>query len=80
VERRIAAALLRLAAQAGTNATDGIQFPVTRADLAETAGLTYFTVNRMLSLWQKQGIVKSGRQRMTVLDPDRLAEIAEGRN
>jgi len=52
---------------------------VTRGDLAEMAGLTYFTVSRMLSLWQKQGLVKSCRQRMTVLDPDRLAEIAEGR-
>lgn len=81
VERRIAAALLRLAAQAGTKTEDGIQlqFPITRGDLAEMAGLTYFTVSRMLSLWQKQGLVSCGRQRMTVLDPDRLAEIAAGR-
>jgi CRP-like cAMP-binding protein len=81
VERRIAAALLRLAAQAGTKAEDGIQiqFPVTRDDLAEMAGLTYFTISRTLSLWQKQGLVKSRRQRMTVLDPNRLAEIADGR-
>ncbi len=81
VERRIAAALLRLAAQVGTTTEDGIQiqFPVTRDDLAEMAGLTYFTVSRTLSLWQKQGLVSSGRQRMTVLDPQRLAGIAEGR-
>lgn len=81
VERRIAAALIRLAAQAGTKAEDGIQiqFPITRDDLAEMAGLTYFTISRTLSLWQKQGLVKSGRQRLTVLDPDRLAEIADGR-
>jgi CRP-like cAMP-binding protein len=81
VERRIAAALLRLAAQAGTKAEDGIhiQFPITRDDLAEMAGLTYFTVSRTLSLWQKQGLVSSARLRMTVLDPHRLAEIADGR-
>jgi CRP-like cAMP-binding protein len=81
VERRIAAALLRLATQAGTEAKDGIQiqFPITRDDLAEMAGLTYFTVSRTLSLWQKQGLIRSGRQRMTVLDLDRVAEIADGR-
>jgi CRP-like cAMP-binding protein len=80
-ERRIAAALLRLAAQAGTKTTDGIEilFPVTRDDLAEMAGLTYFTISRTLSVWQKQGLVSSGRQRMMVRDPRRLAEIADGR-
>jgi len=81
VERRIAAALLRLATQAGTTSEDGIhiQFPITRDDLAEMAGLTYFTVSRTLSLWQKQGLVSGGRQRMTILDAHRLAEIADGR-
>lgn len=81
VERRIAAALLRLATQAGTTSEGGIQiqFPITRDDLAEMAGLTYFTVSRTLSLWQKQGLVSGGRQRMTILDTHRLAEIADGR-
>jgi len=80
VERRIAAALLRLADQAGTRTENGIQirFPVTRDDLAEMAGLTYFTISRTLSFWQKQGLVSSGRQRMTVIDSRRLTEIAEG--
>lgn len=81
VERRVAAALLRLAAQAGTKTENDIQirFPVTREDLAEMAGLTYFTISRTLSLWQKQGLVSGGRQRMTILDARRLAEIADGR-
>lgn len=81
VEQRIAASLLRLAAQAGTRTHDGIriEFPVTRDDLAEMAGLTYFTISRTLSLWQKQGLLKGGRQRMTILDPVRLREIALAR-
>jgi CRP-like cAMP-binding protein len=81
VERRVAAALLRLADQAGTESDDGIQIqsPVTRDDLAEMAGLTYFTVSRTLSVWQKQGLISSGRRRMTVLDRRRLAAIADGR-
>lgn len=82
VERRVAAALLRLVDQAGTESDDGIaiQFPVTRDDLAEMAGLTYFTVSRTLSVWQKQGLVSSGRQRLTVLDRTKLTAIAGGRS
>ncbi len=81
VEQRIAAALLRLGAQAGTETAEGIQiqFPITRSDLAAMAGLTYFTVSRTLSAWQKLRLVSSGRQRMTILDRRRLAEMAEGR-
>lgn len=80
VERRIAAALLRLADQAGTRSGDSIriQFPGTRDDLAEMAGLTYFTISRTLSVWQKQGLVSNGRQRMTILDRKRLVAIADG--
>ncbi len=82
IERRIAAALLRLADQAGTQSGDGIQIqsPVTRGDLAEMAGLTYFTISRALSAWRKQGLVSSGRQRMTILDRERLSAIADGRS
>lgn len=81
VERRVAAALLRLAAQAGIQTNEGIEIrpPVTRDDLAEMAGLTYFTVSRTLSGWQKQGLIRSGRQRIIIPAPDRLTEIADGR-
>ncbi|PZA11349.1 Crp/Fnr family transcriptional regulator [Rhodopseudomonas palustris] len=81
IAQRIAASLLRLSAQAGTANADGIHIesPVTRIDLASMAGLTYFTVSRTLSAWQKQGLVKSGRHRLTILDMPRLAEIAEPR-
>jgi CRP-like cAMP-binding protein len=80
MEQRIASALLRLAGQAGTKAHDGIriEFPVTRGDLAEMAGATYFTISRTLSRWNKQGLVKTSRQRVTILAGHRLTRIAEG--
>lgn len=79
VEQRIASALLRLADQAGNKAHDGIriEFPVTRADLAEMVGVTYFTISRTLSKWQAQGLVKSGRRRITILARGDLARLAE---
>lgn len=80
VEQRIAGALMRLAGQAGTPVDDGIriQFPGSRKDLAEVASVTYFTISRTLSVWQRHGLVRTGRQRVTILAPQVLARIAQG--
>jgi CRP/FNR family transcriptional regulator, nitrogen oxide reductase regulator len=80
VERRIAHAILRLVNQAGRKTPEGIEidFPVTRADIAEMAGTTLHTVSRMMSGWQQQGLVTLGRRRVTVTDPHRLFILAEG--
>ena len=80
VERRIAHTLLRLVKQAGRKVESGIEidFPISRQDVAEMAGTTLHTVSRVLSAWEHQGLVESGRQRITVRDPHRLFGIAEG--
>jgi CRP/FNR family transcriptional regulator, nitrogen oxide reductase regulator len=80
MEQRVASALLRLADQAGTKAHDGIriEFPVTRHDLAEMAGATYFTISRTLSDWKRRGLVNTSRQCVTILASHRLARIAAG--
>src|SRR6266508_759171 len=48
VERRIARALLRLAAQMGNKRDGGIELLFTRQDLAEMSGTTLYTVSRVL--------------------------------
>jgi CRP-like cAMP-binding protein len=80
VQQRVAGAMLRLAEQAGTEVADGIQidFPVTRDDLAAMAGVTYFTISRTLSGWQRLGFVRNGRRRVTILAAHKLAQIANG--
>jgi len=80
VERRVAHALLRLAKQAGRKGDDGIQidFPISRQDVAEMTGATLHTVSRILSAWEDQGLVGSGRQRISIRDPHKLFMLAEG--
>ena len=80
VEQRIAGALLRLAGEVGTEVEAGIQlaFPITRDDLAGMAGVTYFTISRVLSRWQRGGLVRNGRQRLTILAPAQLVRLAAG--
>ena len=59
---------------------DGVEidFPVTRQDLGEMVGATLFTVSRLLSAWEADGLIESGRARIVVRRPDRLSMIAEG--
>jgi len=79
VERRVAHALLRLAQQAGRKIERGIEidFPISRQDIAEMTGTTLHTVSRILSGWEKGGLVASGRRRIVIRDPHRLFMVAE---
>lgn len=81
VEQRIANALLKLVNQAGRKTEGGIEidFPITRQDIAEMTGTTLHTVSRLLSAWEDEGLVKSGRQKVAVTDPHKLLLVAENR-
>jgi CRP-like cAMP-binding protein len=80
VERRIARALLRLAAQMGVKMDGGIELAFTRQDLAEMSGTTLYTVSRVLSDWERQGLVETGRERVVIRDPHGVVSIAEELN
>ncbi|HUO86586.1 MAG TPA: Crp/Fnr family transcriptional regulator [Thermoanaerobaculia bacterium] len=79
VHQRIARALLRLARQAGRRTDEGvlIDHRLSRQDLAEMTGTTLFTVSRVLSRWEAEGILAVGRERVVVRDPHRLVAVAE---
>jgi CRP/FNR family transcriptional regulator, nitrogen oxide reductase regulator len=79
VERRVARAVLRLVHDAGRRVDDGVEitFPVSRQDIAEMTGTTLYTVSRLLSAWEAQGIVRGGRQRIVLTKPHALVAIAE---
>ncbi len=81
VDRRVAHALLKLIDQTGKRTDDGIliDFPISRQDIAEMTGTTLHTVSRLLTAWEEQGLVKSGRQKVTVTEPHQLLMLAEGR-
>jgi CRP-like cAMP-binding protein len=80
VERRIARALLRLVAQMGVKMEKGIELTFTRQDLAEMSGTTLYTVSRVLSEWERQGVVEAGRERVLIRNPHGLVSIAEELN
>ena len=79
VEQRVARAVLRLINQSGKKVDGGIEidFPITRQNLSEMTGTTLHTVSRLLSGWEKNGIVKSMRRRIIVTDAHRLVVLSE---
>lgn len=79
VEQRLAHTLIRLAAQSGKKVEQGIliDLTLTRQDLAEMSGTTLYTASRMLSQWEKQGLVITGREQVIVCHPHGLARIVE---
>lgn len=79
VERRVARALLRLGAQGEHEKADGPPFDIalSRQEIAEMTGTTLFTVSRLLSEWERQGVVVGGREHIVILSTELLRAIAE---
>ena len=76
VEQRIAAVLLILADSYGEPTKDGLRIavPLTRQDLSEMAGTTVETSIRVMSRLQKEGIISTDKQLISILDADSLSE------
>lgn len=78
VEQRVASAILNLVERSGRQTDDGIliDFPISRQDISEMTGTTLHTVSRLMSGWENDGLVKSGRQKITVIGSEGLSLIA----
>jgi CRP-like cAMP-binding protein len=79
VERRVARAVVRLVRQRGKRVEGGvlIDLPISRRDLGEMTGTTLYTVSRILSAWEQEGIIETGREWIMVCRPHDLVSIAE---
>lgn len=80
VEQRVANALIRLAGQSGIRSEKetGIVLSFSRQDVAEMTGTTLFTVSRLFSEWERQGIIETGREKIKIIKPHDLVRIADG--
>lgn len=78
VEERVACALLRMAAQSGEQTENGVRisFPITRQNIADLTGSTLHTISRLLSAWDKSGVIQSARREIIIKSPDALMRLA----
>jgi len=78
VERRLAAALLRLAEREGLGDGDRLRLPyrLTRQNLAELAGTTVETTIRVLGRWGREGLIADEEGRLLLQDLAALRALA----
>jgi CRP-like cAMP-binding protein len=79
VPQRLARALLRAAVHGGIQEPAGLRIvhPLTRQELAELSGTTLFTVSRLMSRWESDGLIRTGRGAVTIVDAAGLEAAAE---
>lgn len=77
VEKRIAHILLKLSHKFGEEKEMGLllQLPLSRKDLADMAGTSTETTSRIMSRFQQEGIITSGRQWVAVQNMDALSDV-----
>lgn len=79
VEKRVAVTLLKLADKFGRKRRLGrlIETPLSRENLAEMTGSTPETVSRVISQFQKEGWIDTGRQWIAIQDISAIQQLAE---
>jgi CRP-like cAMP-binding protein len=77
VPQRLSRALLRLVGQVGRPAEGAVLVSLTREELAQMTGTTLFTVSRIFSYWESQGIIRPRREGVLVDDSAGLVRIGE---
>ena len=70
--QRLAQVLISLAKGIGQKVSGGFELDVTNEELAYLANVTLFTVSRLLSQWQRQGVVLKSRGKVLLRSPERL--------
>ncbi len=78
VEGRVASVLLVLGKKLGKRTDVGllIESPLTRDDLAAMTGTTAESASRVMSQFQKDGLIETGRKWVSILDQKALEQVA----
>jgi CRP-like cAMP-binding protein len=63
--------------QVGKRVNDEVEISLSREELAQLTGTTLFTVSRLLSQWELQGIVSARREMVSVRDVQALTALSQ---
>ena len=70
--QRLLQVLANLASGIGHKVSGGVEILVSNEDLANAANVTPFTASRLLSDWQRKGMLAKTRGKVLLRDPERL--------
>jgi CRP-like cAMP-binding protein len=77
VAPRLSHQLLRLSSQLRQHSKGALEISLSREELAQLTGTTLFTVSRLLSQWERLGIVSTRREGVIVRNLQALTELSE---
>ncbi len=78
VAQRLSRTLLRLAGSIGRACDGGVLVALSREELAQMMGTTLFSVSRLISEWEVQGILRARREAVLIDNIPGLTGLAEG--
>lgn len=74
--QRLATVLVNLATGIGQKVPEGVQLDVNNEELANEAHVTHFTASRLMSEWQRNGMVIKRRGKVLLPAPELLSQEA----
>jgi CRP-like cAMP-binding protein len=74
---RLSRQVIRLMDQVGMPKNGGLEISISREELAQLIGTTMFTVSRLLSEWDRRGIVEARRESVLIRDLGALEELSK---
>lgn len=77
VAPRLSSEIARLLHQVGQRVNGAIEIKLSREELAQMTGTTLFTVSRLLSKWEQQGVVSTRREVVMVRNLQALVALSE---
>jgi CRP-like cAMP-binding protein len=77
VAPRLSRQIFRLVEQVGIRTNGSVEIKLTREELAQLIGTSLFTVSRLLSKWDRQGIVTTRREGFSVENLEALSELID---
>ena len=72
---RVANQLIHLATSTGEVLNSGINIDITNQELSSLSDVGYFTTSRILSKWNRTGMLSKKRGGITLLDPESLMAV-----
>jgi CRP-like cAMP-binding protein len=79
VQARVASLFLSLAERMGRETAEGWEIPLalSRQEIAETVGTTVESAIRVMSRWNREGVLLTGRDRFVIPDREKLKSEAQ---
>jgi CRP-like cAMP-binding protein len=77
VGTRLSRQVIRLMNQVGMPMNGGVEISISREELSQLIGTTMYTVSRLLSEWDRRGIVEARRESVLIHDLGALEELSQ---